>query len=257
MIERINKNQEECLIFFNPMSSDLCFWKNVIPQELKKEYEVIFVDYPGYNSPFIPFKSFEELSDYYHYELLSNIDKPMHLIGYSYGGLLVQHLLNNKYANLKTVTLIGCSNKLAVRDKEIVSILKSIVANDLYLFSRALSIFSHKPEDIDANPLIGLKKFSNLKLTVKDHLPILQQLNHILKIKEIEVRKQSTNALLIYGEHDRLIDLSTISRFKGFLDNLEIRELTNESHIISLEKVFVLITKFLKEQKSWTQLVLD
>lgn len=246
MIEKINKDKQECLVFFNPMCSDINFWKKKIPQELVNNYEVNFINYPGYNSSFIPFKTFDELATYYHNELLSDIKKPMHLIGYSYGGLLIQHLLNNKYQNLKSVTLIACSNKLAVRDKEIVSVLKDLVAKDLYLFSRVLTLFSHKPEEINNNPLIGLQKFSNLKLTVKDYKPILQQLNHVLKIKEIKIKKQSTTTMLIYGEQDRLVDTSTINRFKGFLNKLEIIKLTDESHIIEMETIFKHLINFLK-----------
>lgn len=245
MIERINTDKPECLIFFNPMSSDICFWKNSIPQELINNYEVIFVDYPGYNSPIKQLKSFNDLATYYHNLLLCKITKPMHLIGYSYGGLLIQHLLNNKYQHLKSITLVACSNKLAIRDKEIVSILKNVIVNDLYLFSRLLTLFSHKPEEINNNPLIGLQKFSNLKITTKSYKPILQQLNHVLQLKEVDIRKQSTKSILIYGEDDRLIDMTTINRFQKSLNNITIVKLNDESHIIEINKVFKHIINFL------------
>jgi pimeloyl-ACP methyl ester carboxylesterase len=246
MIERINIDKSECLVFFNPMSSDICFWKNSIPQELINNYEIIFIDYPGYNSPMDQLNSFDDLATYYHKLLLCKITKPIHLIGYSYGGLLIQHLLNNKYQHLKSVILIACSNKLAVRDKEIVSILKNVIVKDLYLFSRLLSLFSHKPKEINENPLIGLQKFSNLKITTKNYKPVLQQLNHVLQLKEIDIRKQSTKSLLIYGEEDRLIDITTLNRFQNLLNNIKIVKLNNESHIIEISKVFKHIIKFLK-----------
>lgn len=71
MIERINIDKPECLVFFNPMSSDICFWKNSIPQELINNYEIIFIDYPGYNSPMEQLNSFNDLATYYHKLLLS------------------------------------------------------------------------------------------------------------------------------------------------------------------------------------------
>ncbi len=249
MIKRINTHNPECLVFFNPMSSDICFWKNSIPQELINNYEIIFIDYPGYNSPLKEFKSFNDLATHYHEELICKIKKPMHLIGYSYGGLLIQHLLNNEYPYLKSIILVGCSNKLAPRDKEIVSILKSIISHDLYLFSRLLSLFSHRPNEINDNPLIGLQKFSNIKLTTANHKPVLQQLNHILKIKEIDIREQATKSLLIYGEQDRLIDITTIDRFKKLLHNIKFVKLDDESHIADIDKVYKQIVKFLKKLK--------
>lgn len=246
MIERINTDKPECILFFNPMSSDICFWKNNIPESLINNYEIIFINYPGYNSPMEKINSFQELADYYESKLLSKINKPMHLIGYSYGGLLIQHIIQKEYQNLKTVTLVACSNKLAVRDKEIVSVLKNVIVKDMYLFSRILSLFSHKPNEINENPLLGLQKFSNLKITTSNYEPVLQQLNHLSKLKDITIREQSTKTLIIYGEQDRLIDMTTLNRFKAFLKKIKIIKLKNESHIIEISKVYKHIVEFIK-----------
>lgn len=247
MIERINIDKPECIVFFNPMSSDIGFWKNNIPSELINNYEIIFIDYPGYNSQMEVIKSFDDLATYYHELLLSKITKPMHLIGYSYGGLLIQHLIKIKYYNLRSIILVACSNKLAPRDKEIVSILKNVIVKDLYVFSRLLSLFSHKPNEINENPLIGLQKFSNIRITTKNIDPILQQLNHVLQLKEINIRKQTAKSLLIYGEEDHLIDVTTLDSFQNLLKNITIIKLNNESHIIEINKVFDQIIKFLKD----------
>ena len=247
MIEQIDSDKEECLVFFNPMGSSIHFWKRDFPQKLINNYEVIFVDYPGYNSQYIPIKSFDELASFYDKKLLSIIQKPMHFIGYSYGGLLILHLLNNKYQNLKSATLISCSNKLTIRDKEVVSVMKKIISYDMHLFSRTLSLFSHKPEQINNNPLIGLQTFSNLKLTIKDNRPVVQQLNHLLQMGEIKVKNQTVKSMLIYGEEDRLIDTSTLNRFNSFFKNLEIKKLENESHIIDTKKIFNHIIEFIKK----------
>lgn len=246
MVQSINKNGTECLVFFNPLSSDSRFWKNAIPKKLLDRFEVVFFDYPGYNSPFIKLKDFEELANYVCKIILDKIEKPMHLIGYSYGGLLVQHLLNMKPRNLKSAILIACANKILPRDKEILSVLKKIGETDMYLFCRALTLFSHGHLDINNNPLIGLQKFSNLKLSVHDNIPVLQQINHILKTSNISIQKQSTKTLLIYGSDDRIIDTETIGCFNYYLENLSLIKLHGEAHIIDQTKMFYHINKFLK-----------
>ncbi len=246
-IERINSDKSECLLFFCPMCSDTYFWKNYIPEELINNYEIIFVNYPGYGcSPMREFASMKELANYYRTRILNKNKKPMHIIGYSYGGMLIQYLLETEYEYLESVILIACSNRLTLRDKEIIAVLKEILVKDLYLFARTLSLFSHKSSDINKKPLIALQKFSNLKIVTKGGSPILQQLNHILKQDGASVRKREEKVLFIYGKEDQLIDKKTIEEFREIYPNINIEGLKDEAHIIDLYKIFKYIIKFLK-----------
>lgn len=247
MVQSINKSGAECLVFFNPLSSDSRFWKSTIPKRLLDRFEVIFYEYPGYNSPFIRLNSFNELARYVNDQILNKIEKPIHLIGYSYGGLLVQHLLNLKPHNLKSAILIACANKILPRDKEILSVLKKLSEMDMYLFCRVLTLFSHGYTDINRNPLLGLQKFSNLKLAIPDRVPVLQQINHILHTSDIAIQKQSTRALLLYGSEDRVIDAETLDCFNEHLENLSLKRLHGEAHIINPTKMFYHINQFLKK----------
>lgn len=248
MIQHINKHHPETLVFFNPICSDNCFWKKSIPEELVERFEVILFDYPGYHSPFVRLNNFQEMAGYVKQEVLSKIEKPMHLVGYSYGGLLIQHLLKDTYSNLSSVILVACANRLMPRDKEILSVLKNLAERDLYLFCRALTLFSHKPEEVNGNPLMGLQKFSNMKLSVSGNDPILQQINHILQVSQIHIPEQQTNTLLVYGAEDRLIDLDTLDQFHSCFENLRLVKLEGESHIVDPDKLFYHITEFLKLQ---------
>ena len=170
----------------------------------------------------------------------------MHLIGYSYGGFFIQHLLNKKYDNLKSVTLISCSNRLLPRNKEIMSVMKKIISYDMHLFSRVLLLFSNKPEEINQNPLIGLQTFSSLRLIVKDKRSIMQQLNHLSKMKEVKVPNQKIKSILIYGENDPLVDTSTLDESNPFFKDIKIVKLENESHMIDKAKLFRHIIEFIK-----------
>lgn len=242
---RLNKHNPECLIFFNPMASDTCFWKNNLPDHLATKYEIIFIDYPGYNSPLVSLPSFQDMANYIHDQILSTLNKPFYLIGYSYGGLLVQFLLKNNYSQHKGTVLVGCSYKLTPKDKETTSILGKIIETDVYLFCRVLTLFSHNPEEINSNPLIGLQKFSNLKLTVNNSNPIIQQINHIKKMKEIKHDTRLEKTLIVYGENDKMIDTSTLEAFRENFKNLKIVQLKNEYHMINTELIYLEITNFL------------
>jgi hypothetical protein len=143
---------------------------------------------------------------------------------------------------------VACANRLTPRDKEILSVLKNLAERDLYLFCRALTLFSHKPEEVNGNPLMGLQKFSNMKLSVSGNDPILQQINHILQVSQIHIPEQQTNTLLVYGAEDRLIDLDTLDQFHSCFENLRLVKLEGESHIVDPDKLFYHITEFLKLQ---------
>ncbi|HEU4552198.1 MAG TPA: alpha/beta fold hydrolase [Chitinophaga sp.] len=249
MVQSINKSAAECLVFFNPLSSDSRFWKSTIPKRLLNRFEVVFYEYPGYNSPFIKLNSFNELALYVNDQVLNKIEKPVHLIGYSYGGLLVQHLLNLKPHNVKSAILVACANKILPRDKEILSVLKKLSEIDMYLFCRVLTLLSHGYADINRNPLLGLQKFSNLRLTIPDSMPVLQQINHILHTSTITIQQQATSILLLYGSEDRMIDTDTLNSFNEHLENLCCKKLHGEAHMMNPVKMFYHINQFLKKQQ--------
>lgn len=246
MIKRINKANSKCLIFFNPVCTDRTFWESAIPAEILEAYEIILIDYPGYNSDFKKVESYQELAEYYHDELLSKIEKPMHLIGYSYGGILVQHLLNNKYNNLKSAVLVGCSNELKYRDKELLSVLKEILKSDMLLFCRAMSLLTQGVDSMNTRPLMAIQQYSHLKMSIADKAVIQQQIDHMLKLKQVNVRRQSTPVLFVYGDNDRLIDKDLLPAYKKSFASLRVVNLKGEDHMIDLEKVFTSIGQFLK-----------
>lgn len=249
MVQSINKNADEALVFFNPMSSDSRFWTTNIPQRLLDKFEVVFYEYPGYNTPFLKMDTFNELAQYVNQEILEKIEKPIHLVGYSYGGLLVQHLLNMQLRNVKSAILIACANQILPRDKELLSVLKKVSDIDMYLFCRVLSLFSHGYADFNNNPLLGLQKFSNLKLSIPDKGPIIQQINHIIRTSKIDIAKQPTRTLLLYGSEDRMIDAETLDSLNEHLENLSLKKLYGEAHIINPTKMFYHINQFLKQEE--------
>ena len=95
---------------------------------------------------------------------------------------------------------------------------------------------------------MGLQKFSNIKLSLLGVQPLLQQLNHILKVKEIKIRPQATPVNIIMGENDRLIDPEQMEKFSLYFTNLNISILEGESHILNMNKVYDILTLFLTKK---------
>jgi pimeloyl-ACP methyl ester carboxylesterase len=242
----INSHNEEVIVFLNPMGTDINFWKNCIPEDLINLYHILLIDYPGFNSEFIQYGRMQGLADAIHTEVISKITKPMHFFGYSYGGMLTQLLLNNIYENLLSVILVASSNNLTPRDKEIVTVLRDIISVDMYLFCRALTVFSQPPAAINENPLLFLQSFSNIKTATQTSKPLIQQMNHILNTKKIDIRNQQTPALVIFGESDKLLECFNISDFSSSLYNLKILRVKDQYHILDLDVLNNDIVEFLK-----------
>ncbi|QDP85575.1 alpha/beta hydrolase [Chryseobacterium sp. SNU WT5] len=238
----LNSYNDEAIVFLNPMGSDTRFWKKNFPDEILENYEVIFIDYPGYNSKFFKYKNFAEQAVDLCDNVLCKIKKPLHLIGYSYGGFLAQYIVNQNLENIKSMILIGSSYKLNPINIEINSVLKSVAKENLLLFCRSLSIISHEADEINSNPLMGLQKFANLKLSIDNSDVICNQLEHLLKHKSITFTcDKSLNTLIIYGENDKMMSDADINYYRNYFENLKVFKLRNESHMIPTETLYPLI----------------
>lgn len=245
-----NSDNREAIVFLNPMGTDTRFWKNDFPKEILDKYETIFVDYPGYNSDFHKYASFSEVASDVCETVLSTIHKPVHLIGYSYGGFLAQHIVNRDIENIKSLVIIGASYKLNPINVEINSILKTIAKDSLMLFCKTLSVISHEANEINQNPLLGLQKYANLKISVKDSEIICNQLEHLLKHKKFSLNCDPTiDTLIIYGENDKMISDYDMNYYRNYFETLKIIKLKRESHMIPTENIYPLLINHLNTAK--------
>jgi len=53
----------------------------------------------------------------------------------------------------------------------------------------------------------------------------------------------------LYGSDDRVIDAETLDCFNEYLENLSLKKLQGEAHIINPRKMYYHINQFLKEQQ--------
>lgn len=245
-----NNNKPEALVFLNPMGTDTRFWKNNFPTEIMDKYETIFVDYPGYNSDFYTYNSFSEVALDLYNKVLSKIHKPLHIIGYSYGGVLAQHIVNKDLENIKSLVLIGASYRLNPINVEINSILKTIATDNLMLFCKTLSVISHEADEINQNPLLGLQKYANLKISLKDSKVVCNQLEHLLKHKKFSLScAHDIKTLIIYGENDKMVSDQDMNYYRNYFENLKIIKLKGESHMIPTENIHPLLIHHLNTMK--------
>ncbi|WP_024996985.1 alpha/beta fold hydrolase [Bacteroides graminisolvens] len=231
-IYRKGGDKLEAIIFFNPMGTNKDFWSSLIPAELYDKYEIILFDYPGFSSDFVNQNTLHDTSEMVRNELLIHLDKPFVFCGYSYGGMVVQELLKESYANLRSVILISSQNKLTFYDKEINKILYHAISMDELLFCRFLTILSYDPFFINKNNLFYIKLFANLKFSPCSSAAIAQQLKQMSIIDKIDFPVLDIPALYIYGENDRMLKINSVSEISKLLPKIEIKKLPESSHIL-------------------------
>ena len=68
------RDAEEAILFLNPMCADTTFWKNIVSDRLASAYEILMVDYPGYNSAFVSQASLSDVAESVKREILDGMD---------------------------------------------------------------------------------------------------------------------------------------------------------------------------------------
>lgn len=238
---------KEALLFFNPMGTDTNFWRKNFPIELYKKYDVIFFDYSGFNSEFLKQTTIFETAQWVKNTILSGIDKPMHFCGYSYGGMVIQELIKEEFKNLKSIILIATQNRLTYYDKELPRTLKDVIHLDLLLYCRMLTLFSHAPSVLNANPIFPLQMLFNLNSSTASPAPIIQQLEQICMIDRIVLSPRLIPTLYMYGEHDRMIKADTAIEFNKIFENLNVIKFSDSYHMIDQDLINCEIINFLNK----------
>ncbi|EGJ72506.1 alpha/beta hydrolase fold protein [Bacteroides coprosuis DSM 18011] len=242
-----SRNLSEKIIFLNPMGVDKSFWLNSIPKELYEKYDVVLFDYPGFNSQYIYQKTISETADYIFDKYIRGIDVPIHLCGYSYGGMVAQELLKRDLKELKSVILIATQNKLTTYDKELNKLLINLFNIDLLLFCRLLVLLSYNPSFVNENKMFYLQVFSSIKLSPEIAECITQQLDQMRQVDEIKFPVLDCSALYLYGEFDRMVKDNTANGINQLLPNIEVVKFSNSSHMIDSRLIFKEIIKFLNK----------
>ena len=225
------RDAEKAILFLNPMCADTTFWKNIVSDRLASTYEILMVDYPGYNSAFVSQATLSDMAESVKREILDGMDKPVHLCGYSYGGIVLQEILKKGVKDLRSVVLISCPNRMTPYDKEVNRLLDTLLAEDEMAFCRLLMLLSYRPEFVNENPLFYLTVYAKIQAAgVKSAM--LQQLRQMIAMDTVDFELKGIKAMCVFGENDRLLRSDTLSRFQERIDGLRAEIIPGASHML-------------------------
>lgn len=202
--------QNERIVFLNPMGVASIYWTQTLKiGESFKEYELVFLDYPGYlKTPFAKYETLNDLALEIFKELQQLTEKPTCLIGFSYGGNIAISL--SRYFKAHKLIIIGAN--AFINSEEIgfyESLEDSITKKGLSDFAETLISYCYNEKEKKENPFLKFILYTSLKMNAKKDA-LLQQIAHLKNNTQIDsLRSINVKTLIIKGLDDETI-------FKGF-----------------------------------------
>lgn len=241
MIKLRQKNQatgRERVLFLNPMGADSAVWK--MTEQAFAGFECCFCDYPGYlDNPYVPYDSFATLAD----ELIGQLelldDKPLHIVGFSFGSWLAQHVVHQSRAlHIKSFVLIGSSEKIYTHGMEMMKSWLGLyraagigeVIRQLALWSFYTKTFDIVPDLVD----IYVKKTASL---INDDMAIINQLIIGERFTmPLDMSAVNLPCLILRGAHDFLYPRFCSEVLNSRIRNSILVEIPEAAHAVVSEQ---------------------
>ncbi|WP_375327252.1 alpha/beta fold hydrolase [Candidatus Tisiphia endosymbiont of Nemotelus uliginosus] len=194
-IEIFRAGAGEPIVFLPPLDSIASIWRMQFI-EFVKDYEVISLHYPGYGISDFTYNiaNLESISDII-IEMLDNlnISTPVHLVGWSLGGLIAQKIAIKYRERIKTLTLVNTTSKLMYNaDVESITLILKLLEKDFNQYN------SSNNQKLSPITMEDIKGANNLDIT-------FHYFNEVFKHDyRDKIRSINTPTLIIAGEQDML-----------------------------------------------------
>jgi pimeloyl-ACP methyl ester carboxylesterase len=244
--ERYYERQQKRILFLNPMASTSDYWtKKIKIQAYWKDYELAFLDYPGYgNIPFKSISTFEHLAVEISKDLKMLCPKETTIIGFSYGGNVAINL--HKYFLFDKMILIGSNPFIYSQER---NFYQKLETSHLNQFTKLLIDFCYTEIEKKLNPFLSITLYGSLKLTANME-GILQQLKHLKNNLNKDIRIENLKPLVLIGENDRTIFNDVQRRYKLiFKQGIIYREIKDSGHFVldSNPNILAIIKEYINQ----------
>jgi pimeloyl-ACP methyl ester carboxylesterase len=232
IVKVLNEQSKKRILFLNPISATTDYWtQNLKIQNRFENYELIFLDYPGYSTvAFTPIDNLQNLANEITNDLNELSVKETVVIGFSYGGNVAIHL--SLFFKFEKMVLIGTNPYMLENEMRFYEYLENdLNKNGLYAFSSSLLNFCYNEIEKANNPFLHLTLYSSLKLNV-DPLGLKQQLLHLRKNTLNYAQINSIKPLLIFGKNDITLFEDTQDRYAFLFKEFTYQEFENSGHFI-------------------------
>ncbi|PFA70447.1 alpha/beta hydrolase [Bacillus sp. AFS015802] len=239
----VHPTASETFVLLHGFLSSTFSFRRLTPL-LKENYNVISIDLPpfgnsGKNNSFI--YSYDNLANTV-ISLLDHLDvRNIHLTGHSMGGQIALNVMK-KAPSLVEKGVLLCSSGYLKRLNRLVTTLSHIPFFHLYVkLWLTRSGVRNNLENVvhDASLIDDEMMFGYLKPFLEDD--IFKALTRMIRDREgdlsvNDLQNIQTPCLLVWGEHDRVVPLSTGHRLKQDIPNSKLVVLKETGHLVPEEK---------------------
>lgn len=251
-IQQINEDKPQRVLFLNPLGCSSSVWLSSL--KTFDDYEVVLIDYPGFGkSEFLPVNSVEDLSVQISESINRLPQKPLHLIGYSFGSWVAQNLVaRGQVSQIQSLTLLGSSdhvyNQGIFMIDEWINIIKDMGLESYY---KQLAFWSFCTQTFEETPaLLNIFIRSGLK-SCKDPEVMINQLEVAKKYKHgIDFNDITIPTHIVHGELDCLYPPFCPKKLVNAISHSHLSIVEGVGHSALWEKnqhVSSLICQFIKE----------
>ena len=237
MLKLDNTNQSERILFLNPMGSSSKIWYPI--SAYLQAYEICFCDYPGFDAiPYQSFSTISELAESIKSELDDLSSKPTHIVGFSFGSWLTQHLVCELDFSVESVTLIGSSERIYRQGREMIGNWKDIYERthsieDVLSQIAFWSFYTKTFESVEGL----LKNFmsSTIKLLNNQEV-ILDQMSMALKFQTpVDLSKMNCPTLILRGKEDAFYPRFCSQNLVDLISDAKLIEIPETAHAVVSE----------------------
>lgn len=232
------------VLFLNGFAAGISTWYPII-RDLKQRMRCVLYDYIGTGES-------TNAGDYvfsldgYMADLLALLDAVdaarVHLVGYSMGGWIAQHLSVRRPDRIAGLVLVNSSSKIFARQHWIISHFIDVLRDsDIETFSKLMFISYYSPEYFEKNEanLERIKNLATLTFNKQGRDNWRRVLQSCLGF-DAEAGLADTGfnlpVLLVSGSHDFLCPPLTAQRFDALLPSVRRIELPMTGHAIPMER---------------------
>jgi pimeloyl-ACP methyl ester carboxylesterase len=234
---------EQRLLLLNPFFSGMQAWKAVLPYFTSK-YEAVLVDYPGFGEVrAAPIESIEELSRRIAEVVEALPEKPLHVVGFSFGSWVAQQIAAAQPSALRSLTLIGTSDRIYQHGIHIVTEwLKILDVLGMEAVVAQLGLWSFSTQTFEQNPTFLSKYVRGTMAACADPEVLRNHLEACLHYRQgAALERIKVPTLILRGDLDFLYPRFCSVLLNEAIAGSRMQEIPEAAHAVLWEKTAAVI----------------
>lgn len=234
---RMGPSEAPRLVLLNALGSTSNIWRPLV-SALQADYELILLEFPGFaGSPPEAYASVTDLSRMVAETLSALPEKPHHIVGYSFGSWVGQHLALEGIQEARSLILLGSAYKIYELGIQMIEDwLRTLDRMGLEAMLRQLAFWSFSPATFDAQPSISDNYVQVCLAGCKNPEMYRYQLQACTAFRNgVALNEMTCPTLILRGEHDIFYPKHCCMELRDRIPGSRWEEIPRAGHAILFE----------------------